>query len=44
MLKRYAHIRDKARHDAIATLETAEPENLVQKLLQSDEPAMSLPD
>jgi integrase len=43
MLKRYAHIRDKARRDAIATLEIANPENLVQKLLQSEEPAESPP-
>lgn len=43
MLKRYAHIRDKARRDAIATLEVAEPENLVRKLLQSDERGESLP-
>jgi hypothetical protein len=43
MRKRYAHIRDKSRRDAIATLEGAEPENLVQKLLQSDEPSESLP-
>jgi integrase len=43
MLKRYAQIRDKARRDAIATLEGAEPENVVQKLLQSYEPGESLP-
>lgn len=37
MLKRYAHIRDRARRDAIATLEGPNPENLAQKLLQLDE-------
>ena len=37
MLKRYAHIRDRARRDAIATLEGPNPENLAQKLLQLNE-------
>jgi integrase len=43
MLKRYAHIRDQARRDAIATLERTARENPTQKLLQSDAPGESLP-
>jgi integrase len=43
MLKRYAHIRDQARRDAIATLESAERKNLAQKLSQSGDSSEVLP-